>query len=135
MPTSPLELNIRNANPVDFESLGELYASTSATDDLDNFLFAKEVGPDVCRGRLWIDDVSRQIAKDQDSLLVLECSKTQEVIGLAWIGKINQDQNAAPVMAGSSPQGFNVEEGKKLSAGKVKWQAELLTEYYELMCE
>lgn len=138
MPTSSLELNIRNARPEDFESLGKLYASTSATDDLDNFLF-ENVGPEVCRGRLWIDDVSRQIAKDQDSLLVLECSRTQEVIGLAWVGRIKHDPDAAPgntpEMAGSSPKGLNTEEGKKLSAGKAKWQKELLTAYHELMCE
>jgi hypothetical protein len=134
MSTSSFELSIRNANPADFEKLAKLYASTSADDDLDNFLFA-HVDPGISRGQLWIDDVAPQIAKGQDTLLVLESPKTLEVIGLAWIGKINQDQNAAPEMAGSSPQGFNVEEGKKLSAGKAKWQKDLLTEYHELMCE
>lgn len=134
MSTSDFPLNIRHANPEDFEIIGKLHASAMADEPLENFLCAA-VDPNISRHQMWLDTAVPRVTKGQDTMLILERSDTKEIIGLAWFRKIKEDRKSELGVPGLSPQGFNIEAKKKLSAGRIEWQKKLSEDFGEYICE
>jgi GNAT superfamily N-acetyltransferase len=135
MSFSNLRLNIRNARSEDFEIIGKLHASASASSQTYNTLFA-DVDPDVARQWYWIDTAGNAVAQGKDTVLVLELDDTKEIIGVAWFWRFSQGRK--PELPGrwpeGAPEGFNDEEYLKLAVPRFEWQEELLKKYGEYIC-
>jgi hypothetical protein len=135
MSISNLRFNIRNARSEDFEIIGKLHASASASSQTYNTLFA-DVDPDVARQWYWVDTAGNAVARGKDTVLVLELDDPKKIIGVAWFWRFSQERK--PELPGrwpeGAPEGFNHEEYLKLAIPRFEWQEELLKMYGEYIC-
>jgi hypothetical protein len=83
MAPSSFPVTIRDAKPLEFRALGELWAKALADDDLFKILWSK-ADPDAMLKWVWEGSVAGAVARGADTVRVLERTDNSEVIGVIW---------------------------------------------------
>lgn len=123
----------RNAREDEYDAIGQLHASAFSSCQRYQERFSG-IHPDDVLQWCWIQGAKQSVAKGSGTVLVMERTDTQELVGLIWYRKINQ---ANPPNIPQYPKGCdegNQERNDKWSIPRRNWLSALLKKYGEFIC-
>jgi hypothetical protein len=100
MSGTALPLNIRNARSNEFDAIAKVQASALANSDIYKTLYGN-VDPLVAQQWLWNDVIATAVAKGHNTVLVIERTDTNEILGVAWIVRFSEENR--PVFRPDGP--------------------------------
>jgi hypothetical protein len=131
MRTSTFPTIIRNSRDDDFETAGRLDAAAVASDAMIQLL-TSEVSPNDMLQWAWIDGAKASVAKGDLTVLVLERTDTQEMIGIASYTTFNRARQPQP--SKDFPKGYNVADYNNKELPAITWARSLTEKYGEVLC-
>lgn len=122
---------IRLAKEEELEAIATLHATALDDDPISDILF---VDPFVNRKSDWIKGAKEEFERGNDTIWVLECTVTGQIIGEAWVSTYDKDNQPEP-RADQVPEGFKEEEYTKIFGTLNQLSQDLMNKYSKFMCK
>ncbi|KAJ9102071.1 hypothetical protein QFC20_005080 [Naganishia adeliensis] len=120
---------LRLAKEEELETIATLHATALDDDPISDLLF---VDPFVNRKSDWIKGAKEEFERGDDTIWVLECTVTGQIIGEAWVRTYDKDNQPEP-RSDQVPEGFKKEEYAKIFGTLNPLSQELMDKYGKFM--
>lgn len=134
MAGSSFPVNIRDAKPLEFRVLGELWAAAFADNDLFKILWSK-ADHDAMLQHVWEGLVADAVARGTSVVRVLERTDNSEVLGVIWFYIVSKEGLDKDEPQREWPEGFNHAEVSKVRVPTRKFKERLLQTHKEFVCK
>lgn len=131
MPSHAFPIIFRHAKDDEYETIGRLHDAAFAPDPMIQLVWSG-VDPDVELQWQWLDGVKAQVAKGDESVIVMERTDTGELVGSCWYRRYSRAK--PPRYPDALPEGVNVLEFDKMERSTVAWLGSLTDKYGEFLC-
>lgn len=133
MPTITFPTHIRSVRDDEYEAVGHLHAAAVQSDPMLQLIYANVDPDEDLQAALWMDEAKATVAKGDGTVVVMERTDTNEIIGLAWWRKFSDAD--PPLYPDTFPKGTNITEFESKERPVTTWLEGLVKKHREFLCK